>query len=399
MSAKSSPSLSNQQDNTEWSLQYINRADATPGMKILNWWYRFTAPPTLPDSASFEQRERLRRGYLASTISFFLTVVLVFALPIGIFGPNHAIAFAITGVLIMMGIALFIFNRRGHSNVTGLILASCINIALIIVILKSPEGLDPSELGLFDILVFPEIFVASLLPVNWIFAVSAFNIAFIIVDMFTQPRSQLFIQMATTNFYPVLVRPIILHIVITVVLWLWVRNATQAIERADRAEVIANLEHMIADQEHAVAEEKRQLDSSIQQIMDTHLRVSHGDFSARVPLREGATLWPVAVSLNNLLSRLQRLRQIETELQRVIPQLQRVRFLEHETQRIKHEAQQITQAIEQAEQEQHPLRLGPRGTILDPLITKLNGKLLLPGSSRLENGPTRFNKSLSDSQM
>jgi len=100
-----------------------------------------------------------------------------------------------------------------------------------------------------------------------------------------------------------------------VITYLWVTSATQAIARADRATEIASLERIMAEQAQMEAEQKRELEKSIQQIVQTHSQVANGDFAARVPLNRGAVLWEVAGSLNNLLSRLQRWRQDSLKLQ------------------------------------------------------------------------------------
>ncbi|GAC1360375.1 MAG: hypothetical protein NVS2B12_09140 [Ktedonobacteraceae bacterium] len=41
-----------------------------------------------------------------------------------------------------------------------------------------------------------------------------------------------------------------------------------------------------------------QLDASIQQIVQTYMRIANGDFDARVPLNQDNVLWQVAGSLN-----------------------------------------------------------------------------------------------------
>ncbi len=56
--------------------------------------------------------------------------------------------------------------------------------------------------------------------------------------------------------YTIISRPVILHLIVTTVLWIWIRNATQAIARADRAEVIGQLKHAIAQQNQTIVEQK-----------------------------------------------------------------------------------------------------------------------------------------------
>jgi len=123
-----------------------------------------------------------------------------------------------------------------------------------------------------------------------------------------------------------IVTPIILsQMIVSVVAYLWVTGAVRAIMRADRAEEIARLEHDLALKAEMAAQQKEQLEASIQKVVDTHTRVANGDFSARVPLTRDNILWQISGSLNNLLSRLQRLRQDANELMQVKAALQQSR--------------------------------------------------------------------------
>lgn len=362
-----------------WSNTYLQDETTTGRTSPLAWWYRLTSPPEPAPGADFAIREAARRGLLASTLMFYLLIVLIAVCPLALLSGNKPIAIAVS-VVFVLGIIALVFNHRGHSNVTGLIIVIGLEAALINVIRLAPGGLDPSALGLFDILVLGEVFAASLLPINWVIVVALVNIAFTILELGVLARSTgdaMMVQMMRQSAMLVLIRPIIVHVVITTVLWLWVRSATRAIERADRAEVIATLEHSIAEQEHSIAEEKRLIDMSIQKILQVQMRVSNGDFDARVPLVEGEPLWPVAGSLNNLLSRLQRLHQTEREVQQLAPRLQRAVRLEHEFQRIQGEVLYILQAVVAAEAEQRSLLMRKSGSLLDPLAAQLHGKYIL----------------------
>jgi hypothetical protein len=377
LSSTSGPNT-NQQGGDVWSQKYLRDKIVGQRAGFLAPWYRLTAPPEPPPSANFAVREATRRGLLSSMLVFYwLLIIILVAIPVGFLSRNYFIVIGASTAAVASAISLY-FNRRGHPNVTGLLLSLSIEFGLIGVIRFTPGGLDPSSLGLFDLLVFVEIFVASLLPINWVILAAAFNIAFIVFDLATQgPHGDaLMITLMHQNAPGVILRPVVLHVVVTVVLWLWVRSATRAIERADRAEVIATLEHSIAEQEHQVAEQKRVLDASIQQILQTHIRVSNGDFNARVVLGEGDPLWSVAGSLNNLLSRLQRLRQSEQNINQLAPRLQRANQMEHEYQRVSSEIDYIIQAVKSAENRQKLIQMRQNGTILDPLTTELNNKYL-----------------------
>jgi hypothetical protein len=342
---------------------------------LLAWWYRITAPPEPPASASFKRRDLYRRGVLASTLMFVLECILIIVAPIGIIGPNHQILIVAVTLTIVIAITAWL-NHRGNVNTAGLILCVFLNLGICSSILRSPGGIAPDTIAIFDLLVFSEVFFVSLLPINWVIFDALFNIAFSILVLTFWPRTPLFAEIMRTNFYTIVSRPVQLHIIVTAVLYLWVRSATQAIKRADRAEVVANLEHQIAEQGQQIAEEKRLLDVSIKEIIDTHMRVANGDYNARVPLQRGMPLWQVAGSLNNLLARIQRLQQDSLSLQRLLPQLQRARMMEHERQQIYSARERIMQEIESAAREGRPFHLSLVGTPLDGLAKELDGMRL-----------------------
>lgn len=365
-------------ESEAWMHTHLRDQTTTGSKSPLAWWYRLTAPPEPPASASLKVREGVRRGLLASTLLFYLLLLLTLSLPVDIISSNHLLRIVVPVIIVMTIIALA-FNRRGHPNITGLIIVVVFEGVLAGVIATNAGGLDPSTLGLFDILVFVEVFAASLLPINWVIVAALVNIAFCVFELATQaPHGDaLMVQVMHQSGPLVILRPVLLHVIVSVVLWLWVRSATRAIERADRAEVIATLEHSIAEQEHHVADEKRLMDASIQNILQTHMRVSTGDFNARVPLVEGEPLWAIAGSLNNLLSRLQRLHLVDSENQRLTSRLQRAAQLEYELQHLKGEIQYSLKAVALAEAEQRKVFMRRSGTMLDALVVRLHGKYLV----------------------
>ena len=171
---------------------------------------------------------------------------------------------------------------------------------------------------------------------------------------------------------------VVLHVVISGVVWLWVQSAARANERADQAEEIATQQQAIAEQEHSVVLQKRMLDSSIGQIMCTHVQVANGNLTARVPVQEAVALQPLAIALNNLLNRLQRLRQVEQEFLSILPYLQRGKQAEYELQRAKGEVDLLLRAIHEGRQANRCIRLPRGGTLLDPLFQELNGQYISP---------------------
>jgi nitrogen fixation/metabolism regulation signal transduction histidine kinase len=157
----------------------------------------------------------------------------------------------------------------------------------------------------------------SFLPAWWVFVVAAGNCLFTLFDLLFMPSSGELHELLKAAAPGIIVPILLSQIIVSTVAFLWVRSAEKAIQRADQAEEIARLEHDMALQAEAIAGQKQQLDISIQSIVETHTRVANGDFHARVPLTQDNVLWQISGSLNNLLARLQRLRQAASELRQM----------------------------------------------------------------------------------
>lgn len=149
------------------------------------------------------------------------------------------------------------------------------------------------------------------------------------------------------------------------------------------------LEQTIADivtLQQAIAQQKQELESGIEQILQTHVQVSNGDFSTRAPLTQDHLLWQIAYSLNNLLARLQSLSHAEVELQRTKLDFGRhIGSAQAQVQQIKTELQQIytetnhlVEALREAKVREHPIRVPSSRTVLDSLCRELTGNYLYP---------------------
>lgn len=359
----------------EWSAKYIQRENNQAKTGLLEWWYRWTAPAIPPPTASLEERELTRRGRLTSLVLLSGVAIATFiGLPAVAF-QNPSLVAVILPLDLLFLVALW-FNRRGQIYVAGLIVLVDVSIGLPISILTTPGGLSANSMPLYDLMVQAELFAISLLPAGTIFIVAAINSAFIVLDFNLQTHTTDLNTMVAKAGPEVLARPIILHFLVAVVLYLWVRSATQAIKRADRAEVIAILEHDMAEQAHAVAQQKRQLDVSIQHIVETHTRIANGDMTARVPLTHDSVLWEVAGALNNLLTRFQRAIQAEHKMHELQRQLQWALQVDHEMKRTKKGIEKQIEIIRKTKYSQNAIRFARTGTMIDPLLAELDGMVI-----------------------
>lgn len=338
-----------QQTKPSIPLYLRDRGDDAP--KSFSWWYRLAAPRPAAHDASLEQRELVRRGRLASIVLLIELLIGMVELPIALLGPNRA-SFGIP-MVIYVGIILIalLFNRRGQITFAGTLLVIALESVVMLDILTTPGGVDVFTLPMFDILIQADLIAVSLLPTGSVFIVAGINCLFAAGVLTFAHRTPALLHALTTQSYDAYLRPIVLHVIIAGVTYLWVRGATKAVERADRAEVIARLEHDLAEQTQHIAEQKQQLESSIQQIIETQGRVANGDLTARVPLTQSNVLWQVAGALNNLLARYQRSQQAEHELERTHSALA-----------------QVLTMLQDARNGKHPALPERSGTMIDALL-------------------------------
>ena len=183
--------------------------------------------------------------------------------------------------------------------------------------------------------------------------------------------------------------------------YLWVRGARIAILRADRAEEIAALEQREIKRQQREIEDKQQLDMGIQQILQTHVQVANGNFSARAPLSKDNVLWQIAYSLNNLLARLQGYNQMQVQLKRAQAEnyrlhtsLQGTLSAQNELQRTREAATRLVEALKQPKSEHTaPLSL-QSGTIIDSVVMQLSNSTNLSEEKRTFRSGRTHNEGL-----
>ncbi|MBO0789893.1 MAG: hypothetical protein J2P36_02955, partial [Ktedonobacteraceae bacterium] len=317
----------------EWSHRNFGDQNFQEKRGFFAWWYRLTAPPDPPPGSTFRQRDNARRGRIASAIMLFLGTILLLVFPIGILTPNHTIAIVAVTVwtVILISIPL---NRRGLVILVGVLIGLSVNVGQYSSVLTSsisPKGLSINDTDILYLLVFAEILIGAILPVNWIFLPVAINILFSIWQLNFAHHDPTLVPAISSL---ILSRVIQLHVFVTGIIWILGRYAQQAIMRADQAEEVARLHHEIALQAQAAEEQRQELEEGKIEIITTLQRFANGDGNARTTLPANHALWMLAGTINNLLARLQRLRMQEVEMQqRLYPRLQQVAQMEQQKQR------------------------------------------------------------------
>ena len=342
----------------------------------LHWWYYLTAPPEAPANARLEQREAARRGRLASVVLFFVILLVLPAVPTAV--GNPILTIILTLVLLIDFVALAI-NRSGRTNLAGILVVISIEIGLASSILTVPGGLGSSNLPMLDLMVQAECVAVSLFIPGSVFFVAIINSLFFIAVLNLAPVTPELAHLLKTDASRIISSPIILQVIVATVTYLWVSSANKAIQRADRAEEIAALEQREIERQQHEIEQKQQLDIGIQQILQTHVQVANGNFSARAPLSKENVLWQIAYSLNNLLARLQGYNQMQGHLQRLQAEnqylynaLQTASSSQIELQRTREAATYLLELLKQARNGHRPTISLRSGTIIDEVASQLN---------------------------
>ncbi|GCE09926.1 hypothetical protein [Dictyobacter aurantiacus] len=329
---------------------------------LLRWWYRFTAPAPVSADATLQQRDLSRRGRLTSFVLLMIILLVLAAEPAAIFGPNKALIFILL-IPVFIDIVALVFNKLGKLMVAGILVVIGIEVGLILSILGpalGSGGLTTYVLPQFDLFVQAEFVSVTLLDPRSVFVVTFFNIAFTVLSILYLPHTAEFAAVLAANPYDIFLRPITLAIIVAGVLFVAISSLNQTLKRADRAEVVAELERREVERQQQDISLKQQLEQGTQAILQTHVEVANGNFTARAPLTQDNVLWRISLSLNNLIARLQSSSQAEAELERA-----------------KAHTAQLVDAIRKA-RAGRPVQLHRTGTHLDAIIVELQTGMRQP---------------------
>lgn len=320
---------------------------------FLSKWYWLTSPPQPSETAPFQERELFRRGRTGSQISIVLFLLIFISFPAAFAGSNSLLIAILTANLFVLCLALLL-NRLRQVNLAGILVLLSIMTGPTMNIVTIPGGINTSALPIFSLLVLSLMCAVSFLPPVWVFVVAAINALFTLFVLTSLPSSGELHHLLQTAF-PGIATPILLsQFIVSIVAYIWVRGARLAILRADRAEEISALERRELERQQLEIEQKQQLDTGIQQLIQTHVEVANGNFAARAPLMKENILWQVAYSLNNLLARLQSYQLLNVQQRRNQEALN-----------------YLIRAVQRAKKEGEPLLMQQTGTPVDALIIEL----------------------------
>src|SRR5579884_2045470 len=330
------------------SSQDIFQKKETLRNRSLHLWYRLTAMPEPPPQAGFRQREAARKSRFLSLIVLFLLCIFLGFVPACLALANPYVLVADLSMFPVCLLALLL-NKLGHVMLGATFLTATFEGALTIVILTT-HPFDTISIQQYELFVFGELLTVSLLDPEMVFLVAGYNIAIICDSLFFQLHTIDFQSALYSEWSPLLVRPVAVQILVAGVTYLWVRSAMRAMQRADRAELIAQLEHQIAQEKQAHIEELTRLEEGIARMEHAYVHlINHGTLDQLTP----------TMPMSSYPERLRPLINTATLLQR---RLKSARHIEQEWQRV-HDA--ILRCADQLEQGRVEALSHPTGTFLD----------------------------------
>jgi hypothetical protein len=296
-----------------WSPSAALEANVKQQVSPIEWWHRIAAIPEPDAGASYVKREQARQARLLSIVLLFFIPILFIAGPTAFFMPQQSAPYLV-GLMIVSSLIALVLNRAGKALWGGLALTMGVEVAIVgILFTMTPR--DSTVMQLYDGFLLVELFAVSLLPARSVFLLVAVNSGIVFFDLFFfKNQTPEFKELLAEQFLTVLARPLAFQIMVAIVCYLWVTSATKAIKRANRAEMIAHLEHAVAQQRAVAEQEKIQLEADIQLLVATHTSAMNNQNVAKLSYPEAKVLWPLVGVINSLWTRLQRSQQVEMEL-------------------------------------------------------------------------------------
>ncbi len=373
------PSTENRTAPDTWSYgilgDHLFRDHTNPVARVLGWWVRRTSPPDATPGASFAERDRVRRGRIASPMMLFLALVLILVAVTVMLGTNKHIMMMVYTLYPITGLCLFL-NRKGHVTWVGILLSLGVvgGMCMTFITTALHSGISPTDKDILYLFFFDELFFAMLLPINTVFLAALLNLLISLAVLNLAPHTPaLTTSLTQRGDATLLFRLVEIHVLVPFALWVLVTTMQEQTERANTAEELARLEHDLALMSSQQAAEKAALEQSIALIVTVHTRVANGDLDARVPLTHDLVLWNVAGQLNTLVARYQKARQDVQQAEQFVRSYKRMMSW----------YPVLRQAVQRAVREQRPLELPRSETALDLFLQELNGVCLAPSSFQL----------------
>jgi hypothetical protein len=279
-------------------------------------------PRQLVERLDLDRRQRLLRPITLGT--FLLSVLLL----VDVLYPavDQGGLVAVTVALIASGLA-YLLCRIRMTNASAYVLLGGISVAVAIVITGhalQQNGLNTVDLRYYDFFVLPILLSAALSDRRAPIVIAIGACAFTIGSLLLLPHQtalQIYWdgndKVAAGSLYDVIAVPVVILILTALAARLGVDSVRRALLGAARADELALLNERIVSQAREIEFERRRLADGVSHIQQVNAAFARGSYDARVRVDEGELL-PLAMSLNALFERLQRLSRDQESYARLV---------------------------------------------------------------------------------
>lgn len=280
--------------------------------------------PTSPMQV-VREHDRRRRHRLVRIVALGLLVSAGMLIPSALLPSFNGPVF-VTIVLAAIGFgAAYILSHRGQVDLAGILIVVSLAAAIGMTIVGKAfhqQGLDVSDLRLFDLFVLPILLCAVLVNRRAIVVMTICTGGYTVLCLLALPKT-VALSGYLMSLYPVPASAVdaisvalFVQGITAVAAWLGADSMRQSLMDASRADEVVAANRRLEAQAREMQAQRWRLREAIARIQTVHAAVASGRWDARVTVEEGELL-PVATSLNLLLDRLARLAREQGERSRL----------------------------------------------------------------------------------
>lgn len=282
------------------------------------------APPASPIQV-VRSYDRARRERLVRILALgvgILALILVPSALVPVFDGISLVALLIAAVGCAAAYMVNRLHRVGEAAYL-LLAGGTLGIAWVIAARAIQVGLTPTDLRLYDFFVLPIVLSGVISNRRAPIFFGVLTCLFTLFSLVFLPHSrdlQLYWDgkdaLTLGSAYDVVAIPIVIQGLTSVAAWLGADSVRRSLLRAMRADELALANERILAQANELELQRRRLRDGIAHMQEVHTAFARGDFDVRARFTEDE-LQPLAVSLNMLLSQMQRLQREQEQRVRI----------------------------------------------------------------------------------
>lgn len=283
------------------------------------------APPASPAEVvrGFDRERRARLVQILALGVGILALVLIPSALVPVFDGVSLVALLIAAVGCAGAYVANRFHRVGEAGYL-LLAGGTLGIAWVIAARGAQQGLTPTDLRLYDFFVLPIVLSGVVSNRRAPILFGALTCGFTLVSLLLLPHSQA-LQLywdgrdpqTLGSVYDVIAIPIVIQGLTAVAGWLGADSVRRSLLSAMRADELALANERIVAQASELEVQRRRLRDGIAHVQEVHTAFARGNFDVRARLGGEDELQPLAVSLNMLLSQMQRMQREQEQRTRI----------------------------------------------------------------------------------